>query len=301
MPTVKITAKEIRQQLDMMRALQVSDVYLWDRDLKGFGCRISKKCKVTWIVQRLFGGTDGKDVRIKVGNMPPMGLDEAKAAAEIIIGKLRDGIDVSKDKRNAVAQQKIALTAPSLDKLYDEYFNRIDDGSRYRKEQRQAYDREVAGRIGHLPAAQVSKTSINGIFDQLESAGAKRTVFALLRPFFKDLVRREIIADSPMATMEQPKQPKERERVLSDVELTQYVQAALSLSYPWREYFMLLLYTSQRRQNVATMAWRELDLGAANWVIPAEKFKTKRIPYWSHCLSKPLGFYGTCRRYLNGS
>src|SRR5262249_31792324 len=143
MPTVKITAKEIRLYIETIKATPMGDVYLWDRDLKGFGCRISKKCKVTWIVQRLFGGTDGKDVRIKVSNMPPMGLDQAKAAAEIIIGKLRDGIDLSKDKRNAVAQQKIALSAPNLDTLYAEYWGRIDDGSRYRKEQRQAYDREV--------------------------------------------------------------------------------------------------------------------------------------------------------------
>jgi integrase len=205
-----------------------------------------------------------------------MGLDETKQIAIATVGQIASGIDVSKERRDRLTKQRSTLEADDLNTLYQRYFKTIDDGSRYRKEQRQAYEREVAEHIGHLPAAQVTKTHINVLLENLGSPGAQRTVFALLRPFFKDLVRRDVVVASPMAHLVQPKAPAERERVLSDAELSAYVRAANELHYPWREYFMLLLYTSQRRWTVANMAWREVDLSAANWTIPAGKFKTKK-------------------------
>jgi integrase len=277
MPVVKISVNEIKYRVEKMNILpDQKDAYLYDTELKGFGVKVSTRGKVTYFVERRFANT--KNIRKTIGNWPEMGLDESRQIAVATLGQIAAGIDVSKEKRDRLSRQRATLDADDLNTLYQRYFETIDDGSRYRKEQRQAYEREVAGHIGHLPAAQVTKSGINDLLENLGSAGAQRAVFALLRPFFKWMVHRDLIVASPMADLVQPRQPQERDRVLSDAELTQYVRAAMSLHYPWKEYFLLLLYTCQRRQEVSGMVWRELNLNAATWTIPAGRYKKGKKP-----------------------
>ena len=68
-----------------------------------------------------------------------------------------------------------------------------------------------------------------------------------------------------MADMEGPQPLKARDRVLSDEELCAFWQAASEQGWPFENIFKLLLLTAQRRNEVAAMSWRELDLGMGTW------------------------------------
>ena len=67
-----------------------------------------------------------------------------------------------------------------------------------------------------------------------------------------------------------------RERYLQSDEMKAFFQAVMAEEQPWRDFFLLCLLTGQRRGNVASMRWDEIDLGNVLWTIPAGKSKAKK-------------------------
>lgn len=67
-----------------------------------------------------------------------------------------------------------------------------------------------------------------------------------------------------------------RDRVLTDEELREVWSAAETLQYPSAPLFKMLILTGQRRDEVAHMAWSEVDTGQRRWTVPAERMKGKR-------------------------
>lgn len=67
-----------------------------------------------------------------------------------------------------------------------------------------------------------------------------------------------------------------RERVLSDTELARVWDAAETVGGIAGGFFKLLILTGQRRDEVATMRWADLDLPAGVWTLPRERTKGDR-------------------------
>jgi integrase len=82
-----------------------------------------------------------------------------------------------------------------------------------------------------------------------------------------------LIEVDPSAGVPAPAKPKARDRVLTDEELKALWRAASEMSWPWENIFKLLAITGQRREEVAGMRWRELDLDAGEWTIAKERCK----------------------------
>ena len=55
--------------------------------------------------------------------------------------------------------------------------------------------------------------------------------------------------------------------------LTTFWQAANGEGWPFENVFKLLLFTGQRREEVAGMRWSEADLDAGTWTIAKERCK----------------------------
>jgi integrase len=73
--------------------------------------------------------------------------------------------------------------------------------------------------------------------------------------------------------MEPPASVVSRDRVLSDSELVLAMRAAQSLPSPIGPMFEVLFLTGQRRDEVASMRWEELDREAALWTLPRARTK----------------------------
>lgn len=81
------------------------------------------------------------------------------------------------------------------------------------------------------------------------------------------------IAENPVPTMAKPKVPKARDRVLTDDELANVLQATQTIRAPLGAFYRVLIMTGQRREEVAGMQWAELDRASATWIIPVDKAK----------------------------
>jgi integrase len=120
-----------------------------------------------------------------------------------------------------------------------------------------------------------------------------------LRKFFNWCVGKDIVDRSPIAGLQPPSEENaSRNRVLirrkevpgsSDDELRWLWQAGdaydrseqnegkggIGKKYrgPFGPFVQMLILTGQRRSEVANMTWREIDVDAREWVIPAERSK----------------------------
>ena len=108
------------------------------------------------------------------------------------------------------------------------------------------------------------------------SPAVARALFADLRPAFRYAVERDLIQADPMNGIKAPKPALARDRVISDEEIGAFWQAASELSWPFENVFKVLLLTGQRREEVAGMRWREVDLDAGQWTIAKERCKNSK-------------------------
>ena len=66
---------------------------------------------------------------------------------------------------------------------------------------------------------------------------------------------------------------KSRDRYLSDPEIVRFWHGCDALGWPYGGLFKLLLLTAQRRDEVATIEWKEIDLERETWTLPSSKSK----------------------------
>ena len=105
---------------------------------------------------------------------------------------------------------------------------------------------------------------------------ANRTLAAISAMFNWSLAR-GIIESTPVALVEKPGEETRRERVLISDELRAIWPAAEALGFPAGTFVKMLLLTAQRREEVATMRWIDLDLNERRtWTIPAQSTKSGR-------------------------
>ena len=134
----------------------------------------------------------------------------------------------------------------------------------------------------------ITRRDVLDLLDGLVESGrplAANRVLAAIRKLFNWAMARDIIASSPCAGVKPPSAENVRDRVLSDAELRGIWLAADKLDGPFAALTKLLLLTGQRRDEVARMAWSEVDLNSRLWTLPKERSKNGKphdIP-----LSKP--------------
>jgi integrase len=97
--------------------------------------------------------------------------------------------------------------------------------------------------------------------------------FAHARKFFNWCVENAYLEVSPCSGMKGPPAFKARDRWLNDDELRLVWRASSDLAAPFGAFIKMLILTGQRRDEVARMAWSEIDLERAEWTIPAERCK----------------------------
>ena len=140
-------------------------------------------------------------------------------------------------------------------------------------------DRRVP-EIGRLDLRDVTRPIIAA-----DKPMAAYRVHEVAKTMFYWAVNEGFLEASPFARMTSPVKKHPRERDLKHSELRRLWPACEATPYPFGPLVQLLALTLQRRNEVAGMHWDEIDLDKAQWILPAERSKSKRahiVP-----LSKP--------------
>lgn len=277
MTTTAITTKLLHSHIRQASTNGLT-ITLTDTELRGFGARISPTGRVTWIATKSIGKGKGSMQRVVLGHYPGMNLDAARLEAGLTISRLAKGEDVVSQVKQAKRDKVERLSGLTLIEAYDTYISEWSAKSRrsasgsYRDKVQHVLKNAVAALGNSTRVNAVTKADVRSLLKTHKDAGhfeAARWLFSQLRPFFEWCVHEEIITLSPCNGVVPPDAAKERQHKLLDAEIV----ALMSCAIP---YYRVLLLTAQRRTEVASMQWCELNLDRREWVIPSSKTKNGR-------------------------
>ena len=248
--------------------------------VQGLSLRVSPTGKKSWVVTARRPGAKNPS-RFTLGDYGDMALTEARDEARDFKEQLRKNIDpvAEKQKARAAAREHRANDFAGLAELF-----LARHVSKKKKSTASDYKRIVEKVLipawGKMPLADISGAQVIHLIDREESRAPvqARLTFAVARKLFAFAVGRQIIPSSanPFAGLEAPAVPEARDRVLSDDEAGLFWTATEAIGWPYAPAYKFLLLTGQRRSEVAGVAWSEIDIENAEWVIPADKVKNKK-------------------------
>ena len=246
-------------------------VYCYDTAQPRFGAACTKNGAVSFFVQYRMGGRGTPSKRLMLGKRGEITLDAARKMAEQKRGEVRRGVDIVQARKDA----REKLTGLTFNDAAERYLTLHAKETRYWKEKRARLASDDVKPLANVPMTTIERSRIaKAITDvQKRSSAAARLLFADIRPIFSWALDQGIIEANPMQGMRGPAVSEARDRVLTDEELKAFWQAAGAQGWPFENVFKLLLLTGQRREEVAGMLWREVDLDAAAWTIAKERAK----------------------------
>ncbi len=244
---------------------------VWDSSAPGFGVRVSPAGRKSFIYLYRF---EGRPRRMTLGVYPRMSLATARTrqaeARELLEEKGRDpGAELVKTKR---ANRE----APTVNDLADDYIERwAKPRKRSWKEDERKLKRDICPVIGHKKAEAVTRRDIRDILNAVMKRGApiaaNRTL-AVMRKMFRWGVSEDILPHNPCEAIQAPAEENQRDRVLDEDEIkTLWAQLDgddISMHPRIRLCLKLMLVTAQRRTEMATARWADIDLVTCWWVIP---------------------------------
>jgi integrase len=244
----------------------------------GLGVRVSPKGKKSFIYLYRF---KEKSRFLTLGDYPRMSLADAHKAHAEARKKLEQGIDPGAE---AVAEREEERKAPTVATLADEY---LEKWARPRKrswrEDERILQKDVLPVWGHRKAREITRRDVIRLLDEIVDRGAgimaNRTL-AVIRKMFNFAVSRDIVPVSPCLAVRAPAPEQRRDRVLTTDEIRAFWHGleGAKMAEGTKLALKLQLVTGQRKAEIVTAAWNEIDFTEKWWTIPAEKVKN-RLPH----------------------
>lgn len=267
MPTARIT----KQSIDALQAT-TREAFLWDDQLRGFGLRSTPNGAKSYVFQYRMGGREAPSRRYTIGRhgspwTPQSARKEAERIAMLVAQKI-DPVQADHERRRqAVDLAFEAYVETFIDLYLKKRWKQWPLGAGVLR-------REAVTVLKRKPLPAIKRSDLAAIWDRLQDRPAvARLTHATLRKLFRWALSRGDLERSPLEGVEAPPPVAARDRVLSDDELTAVWSGAEAVGWPFEGLLKLLMLTGQRREEVAALAWEELDRACSTWVLPAVRSK----------------------------
>jgi hypothetical protein len=220
---------------------------------------VSVNGKKTWFA---VGRVEERQVRHTIGSYPTVTLGEAREAARLILKDIQLGLyaPVKADPETAppTLSQMITLFIEICAKPKNRGWKAV-----------QATFRKFAS-IGNKPIAEITRADIVKVLDGI---AANDRAMSAIKKLFAWSLDRGVISVHPLVGLHKPGVERSRDRMLSDEELKSFWQATNELGFPFGPVFQLMLLTGQRRGEVTSMTWSNVNIAQGGWTIPADVTK----------------------------
>ena len=273
-----LTDLQIERQLpDPTKRLEVPD-----GKIGGLYLVVQSSGAKSWALRYRVAGAPKK---FTIGPYPAVSLAAARKRAQKALAEVVDGVDPSAQKKAAREAEKAAnSTADRVEIVVDAYVKSYlakKAKPSWAKEAERLLRVEILPKFGKKRLGDLTDDDVHKLLKEIAERApitANRT-FAVFRKLCHWAMSRDggkLIKSSPCDGVEMPTAERPRDRVLDDAEIKLAWQAFESLGWPFGPIGKLLLLTGARRDEVASMEWRELDIEAGVWRIPKERTKNKR-------------------------
>ena len=248
-------------------------------DGDGLTFTLSAGGTASWVLRYRFGS---KQRELTLGRYPDVTLSAARKLAAEKRVEVQQGIDVA--RRKHLAKLEVAREW-TFKRLADDYLDRAGErlAALTMEGRRQQLRDYVHGRIGHLPAREVSPGEIVEIVERSgeKSLHVARLVLIALREVFAHGVARHVVEANPCAHIKAKAvigaPPSRRARImLSDAELSAMFAALPAIGKQNELVAKVLLATCTRIGELTRAEWKHVNFERGEWTIPPEHAKNKK-------------------------
>lgn len=253
----------------------------------GFAIRVFPSGEKSWVYIYTF---EGRKRRMTLGGYPNLSLADARKKHREALRTLEKGIDPGFEKQQKKIQACLSVTMSDLIKEYIEKW--AEPRKRSWKADEHCLNKDVKPIWGKRKAKDITRRDVILLLDKIKERGApiaaNRTL-ACIRRMFNFAMERDIIPVSPCMAVKAVAKENRRDRVLSIEEIKivwtalsgngklENGRSAIQMSLSSRLALKFQLVTAQRKGEVISAEWSEIDLTAGWWTIPAEKAKNGHI------------------------
>ena len=276
-----------------------TDYFIWDSELKGFGLKVAKGGRKSYVCKYRFGsGRRAPTRRMTIGaHGSPWTVDQARTEARKILGRAANGGDPAKEKQDTKKQ----ITVSELCDIY------LEQGAGTKKESTLATDRGRIERhikpllgknrvpdvnradikrflsdVANGKTAKDVKTRLHGRAIVRGGKGAATRTVGLLGGIFSFAIDSGLISENPVRGVKRFPD-KKGERYLNQQELVALGNAlrdtATNSGNPSAiAIIKLLIFTGARKGEIETLKWSEVDFESGYIRLVDSKTGQKAIP-----------------------
>ena len=204
------------------------DKFLWDRDIVGFGLKVSPTGRKIYVLQFRMGGRGSPTRRYTIGKHgAPWTPDGARKEARLLLEQVRRGVDPILAARERTRERSEHPFDRYLGHFLEQYGKRHWAIRTY-KSAESNLRRYVLPHLKARPLASIHRGDVLTMLDGLPplSPALTRSVFAQTRKLFAWAVERGDLEVTPFTGLKAPPSAGSRSRVLSDGELRMILSAS---------------------------------------------------------------------------
>lgn len=257
-----------------------ADIWLWDRELTGFGLRVKPSGVRTFLIQ--YRNQAGRTRRLALGRYGVLTPEEARRAARLRLAEVQSGGDPSADRR---AERKAQTVAQLCDRYLADHAEIYKKPSSVR-EDRRLIEKRILPSLGSIKIDAVTRSEVIKLHSSLRETPyeANRTLSLLskmlnlaevweLRPEgsnpcrlvrrFREQTRKRFLSPAEMNSLG---------KVLkAEVQIGQIGTGAILA-------IQLLALTGCRLGEILSLRWENVDLEDGSFRLPDAKTGPRTVP-----------------------
>jgi len=265
---INITDKTVKA----LRPPKAGNVIHYDREVRGFGVRITANGAVSFILNYSIGG---RERRFTIANYPEKSATWARDEALRLRGKIHDGLDPLEEKQQRYAEPTVADLARDYLERHARPHKR--PGSIRNDEM---LLRVILPQLGHLRISRVGRRDIEKVHSSMKPTPyhANRAL-SLLSKMFSLAVEWQWRTDTPTKGIPRFQEDR-RENWLSVEQLESLTRALADYSdQTAADALRLLILTGAREGEILAATWDQFDLKRGRWTKPSHHTKQKKIEH----------------------
>jgi integrase len=274
------TANITKRAVDAAKA-RTTDSYLWDRELPGFGLKVTPAGRKVYLVQYRLGGRKGCTRRVTIGRHGEITPTFARAEAKRLLGEIAAGRDPAAERDKAKADKSLAVV---LEQFMAEHVRPKLKASTAESYQRIAM-LYVLPSVGRRSIGEVTRADIARLHHEMRDKPYQANrMLAMLSKFFGWAEKHGLRPDGSNPCRHVDRYPQEgRERFLSQAELGRLGDALREAEKDkscssWAiAAIRLLTFTGARRNEILSLRWEHVSEEHQCLMLPDSKTGRKAI------------------------
>jgi integrase len=263
---IKITERTVRK----LKAPKLGSVVHYDREIRGFGVRVTANGVVSFVLNYSMGG---RERRYTMAQYPEKSATWARSEALRLRGRIRDGADPLEEKHKRDA----APTMAELAKDYLEEYARKNKRPGSIRNDEMMLNKIIIPKLGAVRVPSVTQRDVEKLHASVKSTPyhANRTL-SLLSKMFCLAQQWKVCTHNPARGVARFDEHS-RENWLNREQLMALTDALANYSnQSAANALRLLILTGAREGEVLSASWEQFDMERGRWTKPSHHTKQRK-------------------------